>query len=49
MPDKALDAGCKLGAYVASRPGATPRHEPVAIAALLPRTAGGTVPLPLEQ
>ena len=33
---EALEAGCRLGAFVASRPGATPAHDAAAIAALAP-------------
>lgn len=32
--DEALDRACRLGAFVASRPGATPAHDAAAIAAL---------------
>lgn len=32
--DEALDRACRLGAFVASRPGATPAHDAAALAAL---------------
>jgi len=40
---QALEAGCRLGAYVAGMPGATPRHDADAIRALTPRKIGGDV------
>jgi len=39
-PAQALEAGCRLGAYVASQPGATPRHDEAAIGALQARVVG---------
>jgi len=47
-PAEALEAGCKLGAFVASEPGATPRHDPIVIASLAQRTAEGAISFPLE-
>ena len=35
-PDAALEAACRLGAFVAGRPGATPEHEVATIASLSP-------------
>ena len=40
-PAAALQEACRVGAYVAGAPGATPRLEPREIAALLPREAAG--------
>ena len=40
-PDAALEAGCRCGAFVASRAGATPAHEADAMDALQPRGGGG--------
>jgi fructokinase len=45
-PPEALEAGCRCGAFVASRAGATPAHEPEAMDALRPPDGGG-VPKPL--
>lgn len=41
QPAEALEAGCRCGAFVASRAGATPAHAREAMAALLPRDGGG--------
>ena len=40
-PAEALAAGCRCGAFVASRAGATPAHEPDALAALQPASGTG--------
>ncbi|KAL1508550.1 hypothetical protein AB1Y20_004649 [Prymnesium parvum] len=36
-PEECLAAGCRLGAFVAGSPGATPRHDAALIAAVTPR------------
>jgi len=45
---EALEAGCRLGAFVASRQGATPEHDAAAIAALEPAGGGASVCLTRE-
>ena len=45
-PPEALEAGCRCGAFVASRAGATPAHEPEAMDALRPPDGAGA-PKPL--
>ena len=46
-PPEALEAGCRCGAFVASRAGATPSHEREAMDALRPPDGGGGPPKPL--
>jgi len=49
LPDAALEAGCRLGAFVAGEIGATPAHDARVVASLSPcREEGDECVLPLE-